>query len=423
MEKAARRIVEKLRLNGHEAFFAGGWVRDTLLRRKPQDVDVATSARPEQVLSLFPNSTAIGAKFGAVQVRLYGRAYDVVTFRTEGAYLDGRRPESVTFSGPRQDAHRRDFTINGLFYDPLARRVIDYVRGKADLQQRIIRTIGPPAERFQEDKLRMLRAVRFACALSFSIGEETWLAVRQHAPEIVLVSGERIRDEVLKIIAGPDPARGLGLLHESGLLAHILPEIEALHGTAHFDRTRKTLSLLKKPSSALAFASLLLCAAGAEADEDHAAGDSEGAARIAEKTCRRLRLSNSEIADVCTMIRNQAPFPIVRGMKRSELMRFMRQPEFPESLELHRAAMIASGSSLENWEFCRARWEEFRREAPALPLITGDDLIALGYLPGPAFGEILRALEDLQWERGPVSKQQALEYVRHAFPPPKTEKV
>ncbi|HYK88770.1 MAG TPA: CCA tRNA nucleotidyltransferase, partial [Acidobacteriota bacterium] len=258
MQKAARRIVEKLRLHGHEAFFAGGWVRDFLLRRPARDIDIATSAHPDEVLRLFRHATAIGAQFGVVQVRSYRRPFEVATFRSEGAYLDGRHPSSVAYSGPREDALRRDFTINGLFYDPVAGKVIDFVEGRRDLRRRIIRTIGAPGQRFEEDKLRLMRAVRLACALDFQIDEETWKAIRRLAREILQVSWERVRDELIKILTGPAPDRGLELLHESGLLAHILPEVEAMRGVEQppefhpegdvFVHTKLALALLRNPS-------------------------------------------------------------------------------------------------------------------------------------------------------------------------------
>ncbi len=264
MEIAARRIVEKLRRNGHAAFFAGGWVRDRLLGRPSNDIDIATSALPREVLRLFPNSIAIGAAFGVVQVRAYGRAYDVATFRTEGPYLDGRHPSSVTFTGPEQDALRRDFTVNGLFYDPVAARVIDYVHGRADLRRRVLRAIGDPADRFGEDRLRMLRAVRLACALGFRIEPATWRAVRRRAADIKTVSAERVRDELTKLLTAPGRARGLDLLRDSGLLAHILPEVEDLAGARRqpgvedlFGETRAALGLLRNPSAELAMATLL----------------------------------------------------------------------------------------------------------------------------------------------------------------------
>src|SRR5688572_6802315 len=267
MRKAAKRIVEKLRLHGHEAFFAGGCVRDQIMRKKPKDIDIATSAAPDQVLELFPGSMAVGAQFGVVLARVYGRSYEVATFRTEGPYLDGRHPSTVSFTGPKQDAQRRDFTVNGLFYDPVADRIIDYVHGKADIQQKILRTIGKPKDRFVEDKLRMLRAVRFACSLDFQIEQETMQAIKELSGEILQVSWERIRDELLKILTGPDPARGLDLLAESGLLTHVLPEVAAMRGVEQppeyhpegdvFIHTRMMLGMQRKPTAVFSLAVLL----------------------------------------------------------------------------------------------------------------------------------------------------------------------
>ena len=436
MRKAACRIVEKLRLSGHEAFFAGGWVRDFLLRRKPQDIDIATSATPGQVQQLFPHSTDVGAKFGAVQVRVYGHPYDVVTFRSEGAYLDGRHPSTVTYSGPRQDALRRDFTINGLFYDPVAGRVIDYVRGRADLQQRIVRTIGDPRQRFEEDKLRMLRAVRFACSLSFEIAPETWDAIKQLAPAIKQVSCERIRDELIKILTGADPGRGLDLLHESGLLVQILPEVEALRGVEQpskfhpegdvFVHTREALSLLKRPSPTLALGTLLhdigKPATFEVKDRIRFHGHAEVGARLAEEICRRLKMSNEETERVVDLVRNHLWFINVPNMRESTLKRFLRKPDISEHLELHRVDCLSSHGDLAAWRFCREKLQALEQEpAPLPPLVTGDDLIHLGYQPGPIFKEILGAVEDLQLEGELATKEQALDYVRRSFPVPETQ--
>jgi poly(A) polymerase len=436
MRKAARRIVEKLRLNGHEAFFAGGWVRDFLLRRRPQDIDIATSATPEQVLKLFPHSTDFGARFGAVQVRVFGHPYDVVTFRSDGAYLDGRHPSTVSFSGPRQDALRRDFTINGLFYDPVASRVIDYVRGRADLQQKVVRTIGDPRERFEEDKLRMLRAVRFACSLSFEIASETWDAIKHLAPAIRQVSWERIRDELIKIVTGADPGRGLDLLHESGLLAEILPEVEALRGVEQpskyhpegdvFVHTREALSLLKRPSPALALGTLLhdvgKPATFEIRDRIRFHGHSEVGAQLAEEICRRLRISNEETERVVDLVRNHLWFINVPNMRESTLKRFLRQPAFPEHLELHRVDCLSSHGDLTAWRLCREKRKALEHEPVSPPpFVTGDDLISLGYQPGPIFKEILGAVEDLQLEGGLATKEEALDYIRRTFPVTETQ--
>jgi len=436
MRKAARRIVEKLRINGHEAFFAGGWVRDFLLRRKPQDIDIATSATPEQVMKLFPHSKDVGAKFGAVQVRVFGHPYDVVTFRSEGPYLDGRHPSKVSFSGPRQDALRRDFTINGLFYDPVAGRVIDYVHGRADLQQKVVRTIGDPRERFEEDKLRMLRAVRLACNLTFEIAPETWDAVKQLTPAIRQVSWERIGDELIKILTGADPGRGLDLLHESGLLAEILPEVEALHGVEQpskyhpegdvFVHTREALSLLRKPSPTLALGTLLhdigKPATFEIKDRIRFHGHSEVGAQIAEEICRRLRMSNEETERVVDLVRNHLWFINVPNMRESTLKRFLRKPDIAEHLELHRVDCLSSHGDLSAWRFCREKLKALEHEpAPLPPLVTGDDLISLGYHPGPIFKEILDAVEDLQLEAGLANKEEALDYVRRTFPAPEAQ--
>ena len=431
MQKAARRIVEKLRLHGHEAFFAGGWVRDFLMRRKPKDIDIATSALPEDVLRIFPNAVAIGASFGVVQVRLYGRAYEVATFRTEGPYLDGRHPSAVKFSGPKQDALRRDFTINGLFYDPLAKRVIDYVHGKTDIQRKTIRTIGNPKERFAEDKLRMLRAVRFACSLSFVIDPGTWEAIKGLAADIRQVSWERIRDEVLKIITGPNAGRGLDLLQESGLLSQILPEIEAMRGVAQppeyhpegdvYVHTRMMLEMLRHPSPVLALAALLHDVGKPPTfsvkERIRFDGHVEVGARMAEEICRRLRLSNEETEQVVDLVLNHLRFMHVRQMRESTLKRFLRKTNFSDHLELHRIDCLCSHGDLESYTFCKKKLEELKDEPPSPPpLVTGHDLIEIGYAPGPIFKQILEAVEDLQLENALTTREDALAYIRNTFP-------
>ena len=436
MRRAAQRIVEKLRLHGHEAFFAGGWVRDFLMRRKPTDIDIATSARPDEVLKLFPNALTVGAQFGVVSVRMYGRSYEVATFRKEGPYLDGRHPSHVAFAGPRQDALRRDFTVNGLFYDPVAARVIDYVRGKRDLQRRLLRAIGKPGERFEEDKLRMLRAVRFACSLGFEIHSDTWEAIRASAASILQVSWERIRDEVLKILTGPAPARGLDLLHESGLLTHILPEVEAMRGVEQppefhpegdvFVHTRMALGLLRRPTPVLALGTLLHDVGKpptfAVKERIRFDGHVEVGARMAEEICRRLRVSNDETAAVVDLVENHLRFMHVHEMRQSTLKRFLRKPNFADHLELHRVDCLSSHGSLETYRFCKAKLEELRNETLSPPrLLTGDDLIDLGYAPGPLFREILDAVEDKQLEHAVSTREEAIEFVLANFPRPEAK--
>ncbi len=431
MRKAARRIVEKLRLNGHEAFFAGGWVRDFLLRRKPQDIDIATSARPEEVMRLFPHATQVGAHFGVVSVRMYGRSYEIATFRSEGPYLDGRHPSSVEFTGPRQDALRRDFTINGLFFDPIAGRVIDYVHGAADLRERILRTIGRPEERFREDKLRMLRAVRFSCKLDFRIAPEVIEAIRTSASSILDVSWERIRDEILKILAGPAPGRGLDLLYETGLLGRILPEVEAMRGVMQpeefhpegdvYVHTRGALNLLKKPSPVLALATLLHDVGKPPTyllkERIRFDGHVEEGERMAAEICRRLRMSNEETARVVDLIHNHLRFMNIEQMRPGRLRRFLQRPDFQDHLELHRVDCLSSHKRLDTFRFAKEKHRELQNEPPPPPrLLSGDDLIAMGYQPGPVFREILEAVEDMQWESPGMTLDEAQDFVRRTFP-------
>jgi len=432
MLKAARRIVEKLRLHGHEAFFAGGYVRDILLRRKPGDIDIATSAPPEEVLRIFPRSIRIGARFGVVQVRAYRCAFDVATFRSEGPYQDGRHPSHVVFTGSKQDALRRDFTINGLFFDPIAGRLIDHVGGAADLRRGILRTIGTPMERFREDKLRMLRAVRFACALHFKIAEKTREAICRLAPAILEVSWERIRDELLRILTGPTPGRGLDLLRDMGLLSYILPEVEAMGGVSQpeafhpegdvYVHTRRTLELLKKPSPVLALAAMLHdvgkpLTASFRGDRIRFNRHAEVGAHLADTICRRLRMSNDETARVVDLVRRHLDFLNIRVMRRSTLQRFLSMPYFEDHLALHRADCLSSHGDLDTYRFALQRYQEWK-SAPPLPtrLITGRDLIGMGYPPGPEFGKILLAIENLQMDDPALTRDTALEYIRRRYP-------
>ncbi len=430
MQRAARRIVEKLRLHGHEAFFAGGWVRDFLLRRKPKDIDIATSALPQEVLDLFPRSIAVGAKFGVILVHMYGRTYEVATFRSDSTYFDGRHPSSVTYSGPEQDALRRDFTINGLFYDPVAERLIDYVHGRGDIQGRLIRTIGDPEKRFAEDKLRMLRAIRFACSLGFNIEPETWHAILKLSPDILQVSWERIRDELLNLLAGPAPDKGLDLLHESGLLAHILPEIEAVHSVAEsaqfhakadtFARIRTALAALRKPSAILALGTLLhdLGKLPDDSGDEQVSHDEQvklGRER-SEKICRRLRLSNQEVDQIVDLVTCHPRFSQIKEMQESALKRFLRKTNFSDHLELHRVICLSSRKDLDIYKFCLHKLEEWKNQPAAPPLLNGEDLIEMGYQPGPTFKEILKSIEDLQLEGALHTREEALEHVKRSYP-------
>jgi poly(A) polymerase len=425
MRKAARRIVEKLRLNGHEALFAGGWVRDYFLHRKPKDIDIATSARPEEVLRLFPHSKPIGAQFGVIQVILYGRAYEVATFRSDHAYLDGRHPSSVSFSEPEQDALRRDFTINGLFYDPIANCLIDYVRGKMDIQNRVIRTIGDPHARFSEDKLRMLRALRFACDLRFTIVPETWDAIQKHASDILQISWERIRDELIKLLIGPAPDEGLNLLYKSGILQHILPEIAAMRGIAPspgdlsdaFTHTQNALARLHKPSAILAMGTLLHEVGNPSAyssNSSHWAGQAQEGGKISEAIARRLKMSNEEIARIVDLVSTHPDFLHINEKRESAQRRLLCKPHIADHLELLRVHCLGSQSSLDIYSRCLEKREDYRQNLE--PLIKGEDLIEMGYFPGPIYGEILRTVEDLQFEGLLKTREEAIQHIKVSFP-------
>jgi poly(A) polymerase len=431
MRKAALRIVEKLRLHGYETYFAGGWVRDLLLHRKPKDIDIATSAHPEVVTTLFSQTALVGAQFGVVQVRLYRRQFEVATFRQEGPYFDGRHPSSVSYACAREDAQRRDFTVNGLFFDPVRNEIIDYVGGQDDLARKILRTIGNAEERFGEDKLRMLRALRFACSLDFSLASETWEAIVKMAPQIKQTSWERIRDELLQIFTGPHPAQGLALLSESGLLAEILPEVAAMRGIEQpseyhpegdvFEHTRLALSLLRRRSPVLALATLLHDVGKpltySVRDRIRFDGHVDAGVQKAEEICRRLRLPNADIDAILSLVRHHLRFMHVHEMKESTLRRFLAMPHFKDHLELHRVDCLSSHRQMDSYSFCRKKLREIQHEPkPIAALLRGKDLIDLGYQPGPLFKEILRQVEDLQLEKALGTREEALDYVCRNYP-------
>ncbi|MDR0843061.1 MAG: CCA tRNA nucleotidyltransferase [Acidobacteriota bacterium] len=417
MRKAAVGIVAKLRQCGYEALFAGGWVRDFLLGRKAKDIDIATNAPPEAVQGLFPGSKAIGAAFGVVQVRRHGHTFEVATFRRDHDYRDGRHPEKVTFSTAEEDAARRDFTVNGLFYDPMGERLIDYVGGQDDLRRKILRAIGDAPRRFAEDKLRMLRAVRFACELGFEIEQKTWEAVKTFSRDISVVSRERIRDEFFKVLTGTDPGKGLNLLREGGLLAQILPETVWLRDDAAFTVARDAVAALRHPSPSLAAGALLHGCVGGGAD--------------VELICRQLRMSGGEIARTVALVSSLNIFAAPDALAQSAKIRLLGKPDIREHLELLRARLIAGGQSLAPYASWRRELQAWRRFPPPPPLVDGDDLVALGYQPGPLFREILRATEDLQYEGELTTRPEALHYIQSHWgtskkpadkAPPKREK-
>ena len=392
---SAERIVRKLRENDHEAFFVGGCVRDMILGVEPADYDIATSARPEQVMDIFPRTEAIGAKFGVVLVIDRGRPFEVATFRSDQAYVDGRRPTGVVFTNAQEDVLRRDFTINGLLYDPISQQVIDYISGQQDIRDRIVRAIGDPRQRFDEDKLRMLRAVRFGARFGYTIESMTWRAVCEMAPGIHQVSKERIREELVRILTEGDAARGVRMLEESGLRREILPEVD---WTEHLDRS---LRLMKKGSPADFAMAVLLHDTTAD--------------RVPE-LLERLKFSRSEMHHVIALRESLPKFAHIHEMPVSSLKRFFRQSRFEDYLELARIHGLAEDGNLSGYDYAQRKYTAWSYDeiAPA-PFISGRDLIEMGFQPGPVFTEILTRVEDEQLEGRIRSREEALAWVKQNY--------
>ncbi|HEV7404925.1 MAG TPA: CCA tRNA nucleotidyltransferase [Chthoniobacteraceae bacterium] len=433
IETAAHAIVQRLQDAGYQALYAGGCVRDRLRGVEPHDYDIATDAKPEEVQRLFPRTVAVGAQFGVVCVMEAGTEFEVASFRADGLYIDGRHPESVVFSSPEIDAQRRDFTINGLFFDPIRQELIDYVGGRRDLEAKVLRAIGKAADRFREDRLRMLRAVRFAATLGFEIEPATWAAVRENAAHIREVSPERIRDELVKIFTSPQRVRGLDLLDESGLLREVLPEMERLKGCEQppqfhpegdvWVHTRIMLGLLQEEVSAPLVFSVLLHDIGKPAtfavDETGRIrfnGHEKVGAEMTETIMSRLRFSRKEIDATVHAVSRHMIFKDVPDMRVSRLKRFMASEIFDDEMELHRVDCTSSHHDLSNYTFLQEKREEFSHE-PLIPepLVTGRDLIALGFTPGPAFKPILEAVQSRQLEGTLTSAEEAIAWVKEEF--------
>ena len=433
---AATEIVRTLRQAEHQAYLVGGCVRDLVLGREPADYDVSTDATPEQVMRIFPHSYAVGAQFGVVLVPVDGGSstVEVATFRSDIGYSDGRHPDQVRYtSSPQQDVQRRDFTINGLLYDPTADKVLDYVGGLADLRRGVVETIGEPDLRFREDKLRMLRAVRFAARFTYAIEPATFAAIQRLAPLIHQVSCERIREELTKMLTEGHARRAFELLDESGLLKEVLPEISAMKGVQQppqfhpegdvWVHTLLLLEQLPHPCpKTLAWGALLhdvgkpptfrVAPDRIRFDEHVSVG-----VRMAEEICRRLRFSNDDTEQIAALVANHMRFADALKMKESTLKRFMRLPRFPEHLELHRIDCLSSHGDLTLYNFVKQRFVSTPADqVRPRPLLTGHDLIRAGYRPGPEFKQILSALEDAQLEGRLENREQALEFVRREFP-------
>jgi poly(A) polymerase len=445
----AVRILARLRSAGHSAYLAGGCVRDLLLGREPLDYDVATSARPEAVREMFPRTFSVGAHFGVILVadELEGREFvtEVATFRSDGAYSDGRRPDSVRFSSdPGEDVRRRDFTINGMLLDPLSDAfrsgnlrgaVLDYVGGLRDLEAGTVRAIGEPEERFEEDRLRMLRAVRFAARLGFAIEPGTLAAIRRLALRVAAVSQERVRDELTRMLTEGGARRAFELLEATGLLAELLPEVARMRGVEQppqfhpeGDVWIHTLLLLEKlPAGCaptLAWGALLHDVGKPPTfrraeDRIRFDGHAEVGARMAEAICRRLRFSNEDTAQIAALVATHMRFGDVARMKDSTLKRFFRLDRFAEHLELHRIDCLSAHGDLSLWRYAGERYRSLPGEQVRPPLlVTGADLIAAGYRPGPDFRAMLELAEDAQLEGRIGSREQGLELIASRFPPP-----
>jgi poly(A) polymerase len=429
-KQLAEQVIGRLREAGHEALLAGGCVRDFLLGRAPKDYDVATGARPDEVQALFPRSLAVGAAFGVILVCDGPVQVEVATFRSEGGYSDGRRPDAVRFTDARHDAQRRDFTINGMFLDPATGNVLDLVGGRADLEARVIRAVGDPRRRFDEDRLRMLRAVRFAAALGFAIDPATAEAVREGAPKAASVSGERVAAELARLLVAPPAGRheGLRLMGELGLTAVLLPEVEALKGvrqgpTVHpegdvYVHTLLAVREVREPTFELALAALLhdLGKARTALLRDGRwtfYGHERVGEAMAADVAGRLHLSTFQARRVAWLVRQHMKLMYAADMRVARLKRLMAEDGFEELAELWRADCLASGGTAEGHEQLMSRYRAMaREEVKPRPLVTGDDLIGLGFRPGPLFREVLDDVYDAQLEGRARTPEEALALAR-----------
>jgi poly(A) polymerase len=424
-------IVKRLRAEGYESFCAGGCVRDMLLGKIPQDYDITTNAKPDEVAKIFPQTIPVGAQFGVVLVLVEGQPFEVATFRHDGPYLDGRRPEHVRYGSLQEDILRRDFTINGMVYDPIENRVIDRVNGQRDLESKLIRAIGDPRERFAEDRLRMIRAVRFAASLGFEIESDTFAAICDLSPTIREISWERIGVEITRILTEGGARRGLELMDQTGLLRVLLPEIDALKGVEQspeyhpegdvFTHTLLALGQLHAPSETLAYGCLLHDVAKAvcrQRDGERLTfyGHTEKGAAMAEAILKRLKRSRWTRERVAYLVRNHLRHTQARNMRLSTLKRFLGEDGIDELLELTRIDALSANGDLQYYEFCKRKLAELNQEEiHPEPLLRGRDLIAMGFSPGPSFHDILGRVEEAQLGGELSSREQALAWVEKHY--------
>ena len=425
-------IVRRLRDAGFDTYLVGGCVRDLVSGKRPKDFDITTSARPEEVMRLFPHSIPVGASFGVVTVVEDGNNFEVATFREERDYMDGRRPETLRYSKtPQEDVSRRDFTVNALLYDVTGGNIIDYTGGLADLRLGVIRTIGAARTRFSEDYLRMLRAVRFTVRFGFTLDSEAVEAIRELAGKLTLLSQERIRDELTGMLTGPNPESAFRQLSAYGILRVVLPEIEAMHGVTQpekfhpegdvFEHTMLLLRHLAYPSAETGWAALLHdvgkpgCRTVGEDGIPHFYGHDDIGSRLAGEILKRLKMTTALTEHVTAAVRNHMRFAFVQKMRPAKWRRLLADPNFPLELELHRLDCSACHGFLDNYLWLLDRMSELHKNAtPALPppLLTGRDLISLGIQPGPAMGKLLNRLRDLQLEGEISTRPEALEAVK-----------
>lgn len=428
--QGALEIVRTLQTRGFRALWAGGCVRDMLLGILPKDYDIATNADLREVVGIFPNAREVGAHFGVVVVPLGDHLYEIARFRRDVGYTDGRHPDHVEFTDEVEDAQRRDFTINGMFYDPLADRVLDYVDGQRDLERQIIRSIGDPQKRFEEDRLRLLRAIRFGARYHWPIDGATQKAIGRLSGGIGRVSWERIREELEKILTEGGAPLGVRWLMDWGLMTHLIPEVLEMDGVPQppeyhpegdvLTHTLIMLGLLQQPSVELAMGVLLHDIGKPRTferlDRIRFNNHTKVGAKMAEDICRRLRFSNEQITHIVALVADHHRFMHVKDMRRSKLVRFLRTPRFDDHLALHRVDCLACHGMLDNYYFCQEERENLKLEdLRPTPLLNGNDLIAMGYDPGPSFKHVLLAIEDAQLEGRVSNREEALDLAKHLF--------
>ncbi len=429
-KQIALKILTRLRGLGYEAYFVGGSVRDLLLKKKPKDFDIATNATPDIVEKSFPRTVPVGAQFGVMLVVEEGLSFEVATFRSDKGYQDGRHPNRIEFTNAKEDAIRRDFTVNGLFYDPIQKKVLDWVGGQKDLKKKMIRAIGDPKKRFAEDKLRLLRAIRFASVLGFKIEPKTMASIRKLAPQIKVVSHERIREELIKMFTGPNPGLAMRLLDKAGLLKVVLPEVEKMKGVQQpkqyhpegdvYQHTLMLMDQLKNASTVLAFGCLLhdvgKPSTFRRSDRIRFNGHDRVGARMTEGILTRLRFSNDLKEQIVACVDGHMRFKDVKQMKQSTLKKFMQRATFNTELAQHKIDCIASHGDISNWRFLNKKLKEFSADQiRPVPLLNGRDLLEMGLKEGPQIGQILKAVEEKQLDGVLVDAQTAREWVKKSF--------